>query len=118
MFFVNDIVSEIDRSRASLVPVVAPWTKRADQIEVACSFARTECAFRAVGWLYFGVLFVTGTFNLWVRGVRFGDLGRAACRSSQFAQAAALKVGVFALVLPVSALHDFVIGSRATCAIQ
>ena len=55
MFFVNDIVSEIDRSRASLVPVVAPWTKRADQIEVACSFARTECAFRAVGWLYFGV---------------------------------------------------------------
>jgi putative copper export protein len=66
----------------------------------------------------FGVLLVTGSFNLWMRGIRLADFARREFWASPFGRALLLKLGVFAFVLAISAVHDFVVGPRATAAIQ
>lgn len=70
--------------------------------------------FRTVGWVSFGVLIATGIFNLYVRGVRFDDLFSKSFWSSDFGSVLAVKLVLVAAILILSALHDFVIGPRAT----
>ena len=60
----------------------------------------------------------TGTFNLWMRGVRFASFAQPEWRASPFGQAVLLKLATFALVLVLSAVHDFAIGPRATRALE
>lgn len=104
---------------AFLVLVVVPWLRRGDRGSIAGAFLReTGERFRTVGWVCFTILLVTGTFNLWVRGVRLGDFAREEWRSSPFGQAVLLKLSVFVAVLVVSAFHDFSVGPRASAAIE
>jgi putative copper resistance protein D len=100
-----------------LVLVVVPWLRRGGRVEAAVFLRETGERFRNVGWSCFLLLAVTGTFNLWVRGVRLSDFARAEWLTSPFGKTVLLKLGVFALVLTVSAVHDFVVGPRATRAI-
>lgn len=100
-----------------LVLVVVPWLRSGDRAGAATFLRETGERFRTVGWTCFAVLLVTGTFNLWTRGVRFGDFARPAWRASPFGKAVLWKLGVFAIVLLVSAYHDFLIGPRATRAL-
>lgn len=100
-----------------LVLVVVPWLKRGGRADAGMFLRETGQRFRNIGWLCFGVLLMTGSFNLRMRGVRFADLTRGELWDSPFGRALALKLGVFAVVLVVSAVHDFVIGPRATAAI-
>lgn len=103
---------------AFLVLVVVPWLRK-DGKAVAGAFLReTGLRFRFVGWSCFAILLVTGTFNLWMRGVRLSSFADAAWRGSPFGQTVLLKLAVFATVLAVSAVHDFSIGPRATRAIE
>lgn len=100
-----------------LVLVVVPWLRRGGRVEAAVFLRETGERFRNVGWSCFLLLATTGSFNLWVRGVRLSDFARAEWLTSPFGKTVLLKLGVFALVLTVSAVHDFVVGPRATRAI-
>jgi putative copper export protein len=100
-----------------LVLVVVPWLRRGDRANAAVFLRETGQRFRDIGWACFGILLVTGTFNLWIRGVRLSDFARIEWLSSPFGQTTLVKLGAFAVVLMVSAMHDFVVGPRATTAI-
>jgi copper resistance protein D len=101
-----------------LVTVVVPWLRRGDRAQAATFLRETGTRFRDVGWICFAVLLVTGTFNLWVRGVRLGDLVDRGWLASPFGRAVALKLALFLVVIAVSGLHDFVVGPRAADALE
>lgn len=100
-----------------LVLIVVPWLRAGVRSDAASFLRETGRRFRTLGWTCFVVLLVTGTFNLWVRGVRLSDFGRANWLLSPFGQAVLVKLAAFLLVLLVSAAHDFLVGPRATRAI-
>ncbi len=103
---------------AFLVFVVVPWLRRSDRT-IAVTFLReTGERFRAVGWICFAILLVTGTYNLWFRGVRFGDFVRPDWLQSTFGKAVVIKLALFVVVLIVSAIHDIAIGPRAAHAME
>ncbi|MFO0677057.1 MAG: DUF4149 domain-containing protein [Polyangiaceae bacterium] len=103
---------------AFLVLVVVPWLRRGGRAHAGLLLRETGPRFRMIGWICFGVLLATGTFNLWVRGVMLSDFTRPEWRGSPFGSAVLTKISVFLVVLAISAVHDFVIGPRATAAIQ
>lgn len=100
-----------------LVLVVVPWLRRGGRKDAAVFLRETGERFRNVGWICFFVLLGTGTFNLWVRGVRLSDFAREEWLQSPFGKTVLVKLSAFVLVLLVSAAHDFVVGPRATEAI-
>jgi putative copper resistance protein D len=97
-----------------LILVVVPWLRKGERARAGAVLRDTGRRFRDIGWVCFGRVLVTGTFNLWMRGVRFTDLVREEWQCSPFGRAVLLKLGVFALVLRVGAVHDFWLGPRAT----
>lgn len=99
-----------------IVLVVVPWLRRGGEgaMDPGAFLSDTGKRFRAVGWICFALLLVTGAFNLWVRGVTVEPLFDARWWTSPLGVAVALKLAAFALVLAVSAIHDFVLGPRAT----
>lgn len=97
-----------------LVLVVVPWLRRGDRASAVAFLRDTGLRFRTVGWACFAILLATGIFNLWSRGVRLSDFGNATWRGSPFGRAVLDKLTVFALVLIASAIHDFIVGPRAT----
>nr|WP_053237850.1 CopD family protein [Sandaracinus amylolyticus] len=101
-----------------LVLVVVPWMRRGERAAGAKLLQQTGARFRNVGWACFAVLLVTGTFQLAMRGVELGDFVDPVWLGSSVGSAIALKLGVFAIVLAISAVHDFVHGPRATRAVQ
>jgi copper resistance protein D len=101
-----------------LVLVVVPWLRKGDRARAATLMRETGTRFRDIGWVCFAILLVTGTFNLWVRGVRFSSFTDEAWLASSFGRAVMVKLSVFALVLVVSAVHDFSVGPRASHAIE
>jgi putative copper export protein len=101
-----------------LVLVVVPWLRRGKTADPGRFLLETGERFRTVGWVCFAIVLVTGTFNLWMRGIRLGDFARAEWLASPFGKAVLLKLGAFAVVLVVSAVHDFSLGPRATLAIR
>jgi putative copper export protein len=100
-----------------LVLVVVPWLRAGARSDAASFLRETGRRFRTIGWTCFVVLLVTGTLDLWVRGVRPSDFGRAEWLLSPFGQVVLVKLAAFLLVLLLSAVHDFVVGPRATRAI-
>lgn len=101
-----------------LVLVVVPWMRSGGEVDAGRFLRETGTRFRAVGWWCFAVVAITGTFNLWMRGVRLGDFTSGAWLSSPFGSAVAIKLAIFTLVLVVSAVHDFSLGPRAAIAIE
>lgn len=99
---------------AFLVLVVVPWLRERPRAHAGAFLAETGTKFRAVGWACFAIALVTGTFNLWIRGIRFGHFADTAWLSSRPGQTVLAKLGLFAAVLVVSAIHDFSVGPRAT----
>lgn len=70
--------------------------------------------FRRVGWTAIGVLVITGIFNLHFRGLLRAELWTsAAFWSSGLGQALAWKLGTAALMIGISAVHDFISGPAA-----
>ncbi len=100
-----------------LVLVVVPWLRKGGRTDAGLLLRETGTRFRAVGWTCFIVLLATGSFNLWIRGVRLADFGRAEWLSSPFGHTVLVKLTAFAVVLLVSAVHDFIVGPAATAAI-
>lgn len=100
-----------------LVLVVVPWLRSGARADAGAFLRETGQRFRNVSWVCFLVVLVTGTFNLWVRGVRLSDFGRAEWLTSPLGQAVVVKLSAFFLVLLVSAVHDFWVGPQATKAL-
>lgn len=103
-----------------LVLVVVPWLRGGGPgaIDAGAFLRDTGERFRNVGWACFAILLLTGTFNLWMRGIRPGHFARAEWLTSPFGTAVLLKLAAFGLVVGVSAVHDFLIGPRATAAME
>ena len=71
-----------------LVLVVVPWLRGARQrFDVSSFLNETGTRFRTIGWICFGIVLVTGSLNLWFRGVRLSDFVRAEWLSSPFGRA-------------------------------
>lgn len=101
-----------------LVLIVVPWMRRADRAVGSRFLRETGLRFRRVGWACFGVVVVTGSINLWVRGVQLSDFGRAEWLASPFGKTIVSKLAVFAIVLVVSLVHDFFVGPNAARALE
>jgi putative copper export protein len=98
-----------------LVAVVVPALRRAPNAEL---LRVTVFRFRAVGWIAFLVLLVTGLYNLHVRGIGWTELTDPEYRATSQGKALLIKLACFAAVLVLSAIHDFSIGPRALAAME
>lgn len=98
-----------------LALVVVPWLRKepgqAGQLLLA-----TGARFRVVGWICLAVFAVTGGFQLYVRGVRFSDFWHVDWRHGWFGHLVLAKLGMFGLILGLSAWHDFWVGPQAAAA--
>lgn len=101
-----------------LVLVVVPALRRGDPATTAALMRDSGRRFRVVGWSSFLLLACTGTANLWFRGVRLGNLFDPTWCATSFGRILWAKLLVFALVLLLSAVHDFVLGPRASQALS
>ena len=73
--------------------------------------------FRRVGWIAIGILLVTGTLNLWFRGLLTVEvLGSGGFWGSRYGVALAWKLGSVAVMLVVQAVHDFGVGPASSSA--
>ncbi len=98
--------------------VVVPWLRSSTgKVNAGALMAETGARFRTVGWTCFGVVLVTGTYNLWFRGVRLHDFVDPQWLASSFGQTLLAKLLVFVAVVSLSAVHDFWIGPHATAVI-
>lgn len=100
-----------------LVLVVVPWLRRSPSADAGAFLRETGLRFRGVGWACFGILALTGAFNLWTRGVRPYDFVDGDWLASPFGHSVVAKLGLFGIVLALSAVHDFVVGPQATAAL-
>lgn len=98
-----------------LVVVVVPALRRAPSPEL---LREAVFRFRAVGWIAFAVLLVTGLYNLHMRGIGWAELTDPAFRATASGKALLIKLACFAVVLALQAAHDFSIGPRALAAME
>ncbi|MBI4307717.1 MAG: DUF4149 domain-containing protein [Chloroflexi bacterium] len=100
---------------AFLALVLVPATRRPEYRGVAASLVRwTGARFCWVGWACLGLLLLSGTFNLAYRGVSWADVASGQLWQGAFGGALGLKLLLVGAILVLSALHDFVVGPRAT----
>lgn len=99
-----------------LALVGAPVLRRLEPAALrARIFTELGRAFRGVGWTAIGVLLVTGALNLHFAGVlRGGRPWSAELWSSAYGRALAWKLAAVAVMVALSAVHDFVLGPRAS----
>ena len=99
------------------VAVGAPVLRRLEPDLRSRLFREMGLAFRRVGWIAIGVLVTTGVLNLWMLGyLRASVLGSPAFWSTPYGIALGWKLGLVALMLTLSAVHDFVVGPRSASA--
>lgn len=91
------------------VVAVMPWARRLDEQNRRAFLGAFGRRFRAVAWTCYGVLALTGLFNLWIRGVRPSDILQSDWRSSLFGQVVIVKLVLFLLAVLVTTLHEHVV---------
>lgn len=101
-----------------LAAVVVPWMRAGHRAEGSALLRDTGARLRALGWICLFTLAVTGVFNAWMRGARLSAVLDPAWRHGDFALLLLLKVALFALIVVLSAVHDFFIGPRAVAAME
>lgn len=94
----------------------APVLRGIDSAPVRAQILRLLGArFRLIGWIAIAVLLATGAANLGFRDqLSWSVLGSAAFWSTRYGTALAWKLAAVAFMLVASALHDFVLGPRAS----
>jgi putative copper resistance protein D len=97
-----------------LVVVVVPVLRRPEIREHAPAvFHATGVRFRLVGWIALGTLVTTGTFNLLYRGFTFGQIVSGEVFQGHWGTTLATKLTLVAIILVMSAVHDFWVGPTA-----
>lgn len=102
-----------------LVAVLVPTLRAGGDETVRARVLRASGPrLRALGWICFGLLAVTGVGNLAGRGFDLFDRLDLTWRlwTGPFGQALVWKLALFAAVLLLSAAHDFWLGPRAAAA--
>jgi putative copper export protein len=98
-----------------LVLVVVPMLRKPALRERALELMHVlGVRFRLVGWIAIGTLVLTGIFNVLYRGFSFGSFFDGSLYQGQWGRILATKLGLVAVVLTMSAVHDFWIGPKAT----
>lgn len=99
-----------------LALVGAPVLRELDDPRLrARLFAALGRRFRTAGWWAIAVLLVTGVLNLHFKGVlQVRVLSDASFWTTSYGTALAWKLGGVAGMIAVSAVHDFVLGPRAS----
>lgn len=88
------------------VAAVMPYFRRRPAVEKAEFLEWFGGRFRMVSWWCFSLLILTGTFNLWARGVRLGDFLRPEWRGTTFGGLVTAKLTLVAVAVVVSVLHE------------
>jgi putative copper resistance protein D len=97
-----------------LVLVVVPALRLPALRERATEvLSATGVRFRRVGWIALVTLLVTGTFNVTYRGYSLGQIASGEVFQGHWGHTLALKLGMVALVLVISVVHDFWVGPSA-----
>jgi uncharacterized membrane protein len=76
----------------------------------------TGMRFRRVGWICLWLLLLTGSYNMYYRGLRWGEL--YASDADAVTRALGYKLLLVGLTFLVSGIHDFYVGPKATLAWQ
>ena len=90
---------------AAFVVLVMPYFRRQPEVVRADSLNWFGPRFETVSWSCLAILAVTGTFNLWIRGLQPGDFLRPEWRATAFGQLLQWKLALVALVTVLSAIH-------------
>lgn len=96
--------------------VVAPVLRRVESAATRAELFRAAGErFRTVGWICVALLLLTGTLNLYFRGILDVEtLGSGAFWASPYGRALGWKLAGVAGMLAISAVHDFVHGPAAS----
>lgn len=99
-----------------LAVVGAPVLRSVEPPELrALLFRRLGEQFRIVGWIAIAILLITGTLNLWFRGMLSLEvLGSGEYWSTRYGRSLAWKLGAVTAMLIVQAVHDFIVGPAAS----
>lgn len=98
--------------------VVVPVARRLPPHERAALVGAMGRRFRAVGWVCVALLIATGLVNSAYRGVTWADVWTGDLFGSLFGRLLAAKLGLVAVMLLLSAVHDFVVGPASARAYQ
>lgn len=100
-----------------LALVMVPVVRRAEYRPHAPRLVHlTGTRFSRVGWACFVVLVLTGMGNLYFRGIGWAAVLNAGFWASPFGMILGVKLLLVAVILHLSAWHDFRVGPRATAA--
>jgi uncharacterized membrane protein len=99
-----------------LAAVGAPVLRRVEPPALRADlFRRLGARFRVVGWFAIGILLATGVLNLSLRGLLDADmLTDAAFWGGPYGRILGWKLALVAAMTSLSAVHDFVLGPRAS----
>lgn len=102
-----------------MVFVLVPGLRRLEDPRLRAQLIRvTGRRFRLVGWVCMAVLLATGFLNLAGRGIGHAALLEPAFWQGGYGWMLAWKLGLFVCILALSAVHDWIIGPRASAAQQ
>jgi len=97
-----------------LALVLVPATRRPEQRLLAPAlFHQVATRFRWVGWACLALFIVTGLIMLGYRGYGLADAFNGRLWQGAFGHTLALKLTLVAVILAISAVHDFWLGPRA-----
>ena len=88
------------------VAAVMPYFRSRPEDERARFLDWFGARFRVLSAWCFATLIATGSFNLWMRGVRLGDLVRAEWHATPFGRLAMIKLTLVAIAIAVSVAHE------------
>lgn len=74
--------------------------------------------FRTVGWICLALFLITGYLNIGFKGLGWDTIFYSAFWKSYFGRVLHGKLMLFGIILILSAIHDFVIGPKATRILQ
>jgi uncharacterized membrane protein len=98
--------------------VAVPVARRLPPSERGALLTALGVKFRNVGWVAIGLLVITGITNASFRGVTLETIGNGQIFLSPFGHLLTTKVVLVAVMIAISAIHDFVIGPASTRATQ
>ena len=102
-----------------IILVLIPVLRRREYRSLAAPLIRlTGKRFRWVGWVCLGLLLVSGIFNVGYRGFGWMDLASGRIFLGPFGHALGIKLSLVAAMIFISAVHDFVVGPRASLSVQ
>lgn len=93
-------------SMTAFVILVMPYFRRQPEAARAAFLEWFGPRFERVSWICFGALALTGTFNLWARGVRTSDLLRPEFHATPFGGLLVLKLSLVGVAIVLSTLHS------------